>query len=78
MLKMSVYAPPKTPTPPIEQPNPDPAKKDDAVMASVLEDFKNEDITLRLNVVRRLNVISKALGPEKTRTELLPVLAGSQ
>jgi len=47
------------------------------VLIAVLEDLKNEDITLRLNAIRRLGVISKALGPEKTRTELIPFLNGT-
>jgi len=43
----------------------------------LIDDLKNfEDTQIRLNSVKRLNVIAKALGPEQTRNELVPFLTG--
>ncbi|RVW49550.1 Serine/threonine-protein phosphatase 2A 65 kDa regulatory subunit A beta isoform, partial [Vitis vinifera] len=36
---------------------------------------KNEDIQLRLNSIRRLSTIARALGEERTRKELIPFLS---
>jgi len=36
--------------------------------------LKNEDIQLRLNSIHRLDTIARALGPQRTREELLPYL----
>jgi len=38
-------------------------------IAILIDELKNEDIQLRLNSVRRLNTIAKALGHERTRKE---------
>ncbi len=46
-------------------------------IAILIDDLKNEDIQLRLNSVRRLNTLARALGPERTRKELIPFLAGT-
>ncbi|MBA0588876.1 hypothetical protein Gorai_017654, partial [Gossypium raimondii] len=35
----------------------------------------NEDIQLRLNSIRRLSTIARALGEERTRKELIPFLS---
>jgi len=43
-------------------------------IASLMDELKNEDVQLRLNSIRRLNVIAKALGPDRTRQELIPFL----
>jgi HEAT repeat protein len=43
-------------------------------IAVLLDELKNEDIQLRLNATRRLKTIAAALGPDRTRTELLPFL----
>ena len=45
-------------------------------IAILIDELKNEDVQLRLNSVRRLPVISKALGTERTRNELIPYLTG--
>ncbi len=41
------------------------------------DELKNEDVTLRLNSVKRLTMIAMALGEERTRNELVPFLAES-
>jgi len=43
----------------------------------LIDELKNEDIQLRLNSIRKLNTIARALGPERTRNELLPFLTGT-
>lgn len=43
-------------------------------IAVLLDELKNDDIQLRLNATRRLKTIAAALGPERTRAELLPFL----
>ncbi|KAL4475589.1 hypothetical protein ABPG72_009278 [Tetrahymena utriculariae] len=40
----------------------------------LIDDLKNEDIRKRLNSVQNLHVIANALGPERTRLELIPFL----
>eukprot|EP01101_Sappina_pedata_P002069 TRINITY_DN12345_c0_g1_i1.p1 TRINITY_DN12345_c0_g1~~TRINITY_DN12345_c0_g1_i1.p1 ORF type:complete len:594 (-),score=240.19 TRINITY_DN12345_c0_g1_i1:57-1838(-) len=40
----------------------------------LIDELKNEDLRLRLNSVKRLTTISKAIGPERTRKELIPFL----
>ena len=41
------------------------------------DELRNEDVSLRLNSVRRLSTIALALGEERTRRELLPFLEES-
>ena len=41
------------------------------------EELKNDDIQIKLNVLRRLEVIAKSLGEEKSRNELIPFLLGT-
>lgn len=43
-------------------------------IAILIDELKNDDIQLRLNSVRRLGTIAKALGEERTRRELIPFL----
>uniref|UniRef100_A0A6B2L0U3 TOG domain-containing protein n=1 Tax=Arcella intermedia TaxID=1963864 RepID=A0A6B2L0U3_9EUKA len=43
----------------------------------LISELKNDDIQLRLNSIRNLCTISKALGPERTQKELLPFLKES-
>lgn len=43
-------------------------------IALLLDELKNEDINLRLNATKRIKTIAAALGPERTRVELLPFL----
>jgi len=45
-------------------------------ISTLIEDLKNEDIRKRLFSVQNLNVIASALGPERTRVELIPFLNG--
>jgi serine/threonine-protein phosphatase 2A regulatory subunit A len=46
-------------------------------IAVLIDELKNEDILLRLNAIRKLSTIALALGPERTRTELIPFLDGT-
>ncbi|CAG7862247.1 unnamed protein product [Brassica rapa] len=41
----------------------------------LIDELKNDDIQLRLNSIRRLSTIARALGEEKTRKELIPFLS---
>lgn len=45
-------------------------------IAVLIDELKHEDVTLRLNAMRRLSTIALALGPERTRDELIPFLEG--
>lgn len=46
-------------------------------LALLADELKHEDIQLRLNAIRNLTTIAKALGPERTRSELVPFLVGA-
>lgn len=37
---------------------------------------QHDDVLLRLNAIHRLSTIALALGPERTRDELIPFLDG--
>jgi hypothetical protein len=37
---------------------------------------QHDDVILRLNAIHRLSTIALALGPERTREELIPFLDG--
>lgn len=43
---------------------------------SVLTLSQHDDVLLRLNAIHRLSTIALALGPERTREELIPFLDG--
>ena len=45
-------------------------------IAVLIDELKHDDISLRLNAVRRLGTIALALGTERTRDELIPFLDG--
>lgn len=45
-------------------------------VAILIDELKHEDVQLRLNSVKRLSTIAKALGPERTKKELIPFLNG--
>ena len=47
-------------------------------IAVLVDELKHEDVVLRLNAIRRLATIAMALGPERTRKELIPFLDGSK
>ncbi len=40
----------------------------------LMDDLKADDVHLRLSSIRRLSTIALALGPERTRDELIPFL----
>ncbi|OAY84772.1 Serine/threonine-protein phosphatase 2A 65 kDa regulatory subunit A beta isoform [Ananas comosus] len=44
-------------------------------IAILIDELKNEDIQLRLNSIRKLSTIARALGEERTRKELIPFLS---
>lgn len=46
-------------------------------IAVLIDELKNEDITLRLNSIRRLSTIALALGEDRTVKELIPFLKDS-
>jgi len=43
-------------------------------IAVLIDELKHDDVLLRLNAIRRLSTIALALGPERTRGELVPFL----
>jgi serine/threonine-protein phosphatase 2A regulatory subunit A len=42
----------------------------------LIDELRNEDTQLRLHSVRNLDKISRALGPQRTRDDLLPLISG--
>ncbi|KAI7868704.1 armadillo-type protein [Spinellus fusiger] len=46
-------------------------------IAVLVDELKNEDVQLRLNAIRNLGTIAMALGPHRTRDELIPFLNDS-
>ncbi|KAI8372723.1 armadillo-type protein [Radiomyces spectabilis] len=46
-------------------------------IAVLVDELKNEDTQLRLNAIRNLGTIAMALGPQRTRDELIPFLNDS-
>lgn len=44
-------------------------------IAVLIDELKNDDIQLRLNSIRRLSTIARALGEDRTRRELIPFLS---
>lgn len=45
-------------------------------VATLIDELKHEDVTFRLNSIKKLDVIANALGVERTRNELIPFLQG--
>ncbi|KAI9306671.1 hypothetical protein BJ944DRAFT_159465, partial [Cunninghamella echinulata] len=43
-------------------------------VSRLIEDLKHEDIQNRINAINKLNLITDALGPERTRTDFIPFL----
>ncbi|KAJ3197504.1 hypothetical protein HK101_003202 [Irineochytrium annulatum] len=43
-------------------------------IAVLIDELKHDDVALRLNAIRRLSIIALALGPDRTRDELIPFL----
>jgi len=62
-------------TPTASLPTPAPSTHVDPV-GVFIDDLKSDDIQLRLNAVRNLSTIAKALGPDRAQKELLPFLKG--
>lgn len=64
---------------PIEQQQQQQGQQQDDLFAVALliDELKHEDVQYRLNANRNLLTIAQALGPERTRTELLPFLQGT-
>ncbi|KAL3315705.1 hypothetical protein Ciccas_005661 [Cichlidogyrus casuarinus] len=50
---------------------------DNYPIAVLIEELRNEDVQFRLNSIKKLSTIAIALGPEKTRTQLIPFLTES-
>lgn len=50
----------------------------DALRLACRDELRDDDIALRLNSIRRLSTIALALGPTRTRQELLPYLLESK
>ncbi len=46
-------------------------------LAVLMEEMKSEDAETRINAMRRLSTVAEALGPERTRKELIPFLGGA-
>ncbi|RMJ25757.1 hypothetical protein PHISP_03362 [Aspergillus sp. HF37] len=46
-------------------------------IAVLIDELKHDDVVLRLNAIHRLSTIALALGPERTREELVPFLDDS-
>ncbi|RJE19864.1 hypothetical protein PHISCL_07803 [Aspergillus sclerotialis] len=46
-------------------------------IAVLIDELKHDDVILRLNAIHRLSTIALALGPERTRDELIPFLDDS-
>eukprot|EP00298_Acanthocystis_sp_HF-20_P003799 c14146_g1_i4.p1 GENE.c14146_g1_i4~~c14146_g1_i4.p1 ORF type:complete len:588 (-),score=198.56 c14146_g1_i4:7-1770(-) len=53
------------------------AKRDDNPVKALIDDLKSEDPAQRIASLRKLNVIAAALGPDRTRSELIPFLQDS-
>lgn len=45
-------------------------------IAVLIDELRNEDMKKRLNAVKNLPTIVQALGPDRTRAELIPFLCG--
>lgn len=46
-------------------------------IAILIDELRHDDVSLRLNAIKRLNTIALALGPQRTRDELIPFLDGN-
>jgi len=58
---------------------PEPAGPSDEALypiAVLIDELKHDDVALRLNAIHRLSTIAMALGPDRTRDELIPFLDG--
>jgi serine/threonine-protein phosphatase 2A regulatory subunit A len=46
-------------------------------MNVIIDDLKSDDVRKRVSSVRQLNLIASAIGPERTKNELVPFLSGT-
>lgn len=46
-------------------------------IAILIDELRHDDVSLRLNAIKRLNTIALALGHQRTREELIPFLDGN-
>lgn len=46
-------------------------------IAILIDELRHDDVSLRLNAIKRLNTIALALGPQRARDELIPFLDGT-
>lgn len=46
-------------------------------IALLTEELKSDEVETRIKAMRRLRTVAQALGPERTRSELLPFLHGA-
>lgn len=51
-------------------------KKNISPISVLIDEFKSEDSKRRLNSVKSFGTIAAALGPERTRSELIPFVSG--
>mmetsp|Transcript_19578 Transcript_19578/g.34907 ORF Transcript_19578/g.34907 Transcript_19578/m.34907 type:complete len:614 (+) Transcript_19578:147-1988(+) len=49
-------------------------KSDELLVSVLIDELQNDDVQIRLNSMRKLSTIAKALGPERTIHELVPYL----
>ena len=42
----------------------------------LIEELRSDDVTVRVNAARKVSTIARAIGPERTRSELLPFICG--
>lgn len=45
-------------------------------IAVLLEELKNGDVSCKINALRKIPVVAEALGPDRTRNELIKFLEG--
>jgi hypothetical protein len=46
-------------------------------MTLLTEELKSDEVETRIKAMRRLRTVAQALGPERTRSDLLPFLRGT-
>lgn len=50
--------------------------KIESAACSLIEDLKSQEIKTKINAIKSLSIIALTIGKDRTRTELLPYLAG--
>lgn len=46
-------------------------------LALLTEELKSDEVETRIKAMRRLRTVAQALGPDRTRSELVPFLQGT-